>query len=206
MTTAIDPLDHRGLVYRVALRYRGRGLDLDDLAQEGWIGLMRACALFDPARGHQFSTFAWLWVRRSILTAIDLRGSAVRFPRGRRDRPSVRRESELGPEGVPLARLVADDHDDLGACEAAMDVPTALRVLDRRQGIVIRRRFGLDGRPRRTHTEIAGGLSLTGERVRQIEADALERLRIKLGGEPGPTPGVERARAVARRRALSCPA
>jgi RNA polymerase nonessential primary-like sigma factor len=46
------------LVYAIALRYQHRGLDLEDLVQEGHIGLMRAIERFDLAQGTRFSTYA----------------------------------------------------------------------------------------------------------------------------------------------------
>jgi len=47
---------NHGLVVAVAARYQHRGLLLDDLVQEGTVGLLRAIDLFDPARGYKFST------------------------------------------------------------------------------------------------------------------------------------------------------
>jgi RNA polymerase primary sigma factor len=59
-----------GLVHAVATRFNGSGVPLDDLVQEGTIGLTRAAELFDPDRGVRFSTYAAWWIRRSIRDAI----------------------------------------------------------------------------------------------------------------------------------------
>jgi RNA polymerase sigma factor (sigma-70 family) len=170
------------------------------------VGLCRAAIRYRKGAGASFPAFAWQGARMACLDALrtELARGFLGLHHGRLE-IGVASLSAPAMEGSnPLAawaECTADPHDDLGACEARLDVPPALRVLDRRQGIVIRRRFGLGGRPRRTHEEIAGGLSLTRQRVAQIEDEALEQLRVKLGGEPVPTPGLERARAVARRRA-----
>jgi len=58
------------LVVAVARRYQHRGLPLDDLVQEGTVGLLRAIDLFDPARGYKFSTYAVWWIKQSLRRAL----------------------------------------------------------------------------------------------------------------------------------------
>jgi RNA polymerase primary sigma factor len=68
------------LVHFVARRYRGRGLDLDDLVQEGNIGLLKAVEKFDYTRGFKFSTYATWWIRQAITRAIADQGRTIRIP------------------------------------------------------------------------------------------------------------------------------
>lgn len=58
------------LVVSVARRFGHGSMSIDDLVQEGSIGLVRAVELFDPARGYQFSTFAYWWIRQAMSRAI----------------------------------------------------------------------------------------------------------------------------------------
>lgn len=67
-----------GLVRPVAKGYRGRGLDLDDLIQCGYLGLIRAAETFDPGRGYRFSTYAHFWISKEIRVGIAAGGSTVR--------------------------------------------------------------------------------------------------------------------------------
>ncbi|MBR1864077.1 MAG: sigma-70 family RNA polymerase sigma factor [Ruminococcus sp.] len=53
-----DPEENLGLVRLCANRFRGRGIDYDDLYGAGCIGLMKAVRAFDPERGVKFSTYA----------------------------------------------------------------------------------------------------------------------------------------------------
>lgn len=71
------------LVVWVAKSYRGRGLDLVDLIQEGCMGLLRAIDRFDPAVGTRFSTFATHWVRQGIGRALAERARPIRIPLNR---------------------------------------------------------------------------------------------------------------------------
>jgi RNA polymerase sigma factor (sigma-70 family) len=80
--TARDELVARnqGLVRMIARRHRGRGLDEDDLAQEGNAGLLRAIEKFDASRGVKFSTYAFNWIRQGVTRAIQEKARAVYVP------------------------------------------------------------------------------------------------------------------------------
>jgi RNA polymerase primary sigma factor len=74
------------LVVSVAARFTGRGMDLEDLVQEGNVGLMRAVDRFDPDRGHRFSTYATWWIRQAVQRGLHDRGRAIRLPVGLQER------------------------------------------------------------------------------------------------------------------------
>ena len=68
------------LVVNIAKRYAKRGLTLQDLIQEGNLGLMHAADKFDVDKGFRFTTYATFWVRQSISRAISNQSRTIRVP------------------------------------------------------------------------------------------------------------------------------
>src|SRR6185436_1542596 len=68
------------LVVNIARGYTGKGLSLQDLIEEGNLGLLRAVEGFDPAVGTRFSTYASYWIKQSIKRALINCGKTIRIP------------------------------------------------------------------------------------------------------------------------------
>lgn len=68
------------LVVSVARKYQRLGLPLEDLVQEGAIGLSRAAELYDPSRGYAFSTYSYWWIRQSVTRALSNLTGTIRIP------------------------------------------------------------------------------------------------------------------------------
>lgn len=68
------------LVVAIARRYYNGGVPLQDLIQEGAIGLMTAAKKFDYTRGYRFSTYASKWIRQGVIRCAILNSSTVRIP------------------------------------------------------------------------------------------------------------------------------
>jgi RNA polymerase primary sigma factor len=68
------------LVASVARKYMGRGLPLEDLMQEGIIGLLRAIEKYNYRKGYRFSTYATHWIRQAVSRALANQGRSIRLP------------------------------------------------------------------------------------------------------------------------------
>ena len=67
-------------VTKIATTYKGKGLPLDDLINEGSLGLMTAVERFDPDSGNSFLTYAKFWIHQSISLALKDKARIIRLP------------------------------------------------------------------------------------------------------------------------------
>ena len=116
-------------VRRIASGYRDLGVPLDDLAQEGAIGLLRAIDDYDPRRSRDFDAYARLCIRRAIRAELTAGGRLIRLPpkiverRRALDRAEATLAAATGraPTPAQLARATALS---AGAVREARSAPT----------------------------------------------------------------------------------
>ena len=207
------------LVINIARSYRCKAVPLEDLIQEGAIGLMQAAERFDPARGFRFSTYATHWIRQAIGRAIDNKSKAIR----KIERERLKLAGELGCEptadqvaaamgihprkllsllqssqdmlsldmnvgdsgNITLGGLIRDDRISSPEVKvmdeaAKEELKRALSELNEKEQRVMRMRLNLDdGRgSAQLQDDVAREMRLSRERVRQIEIQAIKKLRL----------------------------
>ena len=206
------------LVNYFAKKYALSGVPLEDLIQEGNIGLLTAVDRYDYQLGYKFSTYATWWIKQSITRAIANTNRLIRLPVHMYELVSsieIARQS-LEDEGLPVTisslahkaecselnvrKAISANNsvvffDDVsyeeneiispfsGPEEAilAADLRRAiykqLAELDERPAKILELRFGLKDDNDLTLEEIGSQFNVTRERIRQIEAKALKKLR-----------------------------
>ena len=91
-------------VVSVAKKYRGQGMALSDLINEGNIGLITALEKFEPGKGYHFISYAVWWIRQSIMKALSEKARAVRLP--------LNRANELMQIQKAQSEILHDNIDD----------------------------------------------------------------------------------------------
>lgn len=214
------------LVINIAKSYRSKYMPLEDLVQEGAVGLMQAAERFDPDRGFRFSTYATHWIRQAIGRAIDNKSKAIRLPAHvthtlrKLERERERLTKEMGKEptqeqlalaigiapnklmqlvlcsqellsldlpvgehgSTTLASLLRDpasqEQDPPVITEEILEeLSRIISELNERESHIMRLRFRLeegDSSPE----AMAKELKLSRERLRQIEIQAMRKLRV----------------------------
>ncbi|RYG73940.1 sigma-70 family RNA polymerase sigma factor [bacterium] len=208
------------LVINIARGYRSRQIPLEDLIQEGAIGLMQAIERFDPDRGFRFSTYATHWIRQAIGRAIDNKSKSIRLPahvaQSLRKVEKIRQtllyetgyepsqdqiaqalgiapnrlqtlllvsrelvslELEVGDGGATLGTLIRDPNavdaeSTILSAEVLLELRRILSELDEREQRVMRHRYRFE-----EDEEPEAELELSRNRIRQIEAQAVRKLR-----------------------------
>lgn len=226
---------NEGLVVQISKRYQskellGSALTLQDMIQEGKMGVLEAAERFIPEKGYKFSTYAVFWIRQRILRCLADHSRAIRLPihvqtivakihkakeqmtldigrppsipelAHRMNLPVERlklytessrrilslegpmnRPGSLKPDERVLNDWIACDYPTPQDCAEVdclkQNIRSALDGLPERERNVLLLRFGLDDGSPKAAEEVAKRLRIPKDRVRLIEARALNKLR-----------------------------
>jgi RNA polymerase sigma factor (sigma-70 family) len=156
------------LVANIAKRHAAQSDNFWELMSDGNMSLIRAVEKFDYSRGFKFSTYAsWAIMKNFARSIPEEKHRRERFVTGHEDLFEAAQDNR------------SDEHEQLATTErAATCVNRLLEHLEPRERAIIRMRAGLDdGTKAMTLEEIGQQFGITKERVRQLNARAMKKLR-----------------------------
>ena len=152
---------HDGLVHAYIQRQGGGDIPYEEALQAGRIGLWHAIRGYDPARGTAFSTYAWVAIWRQV------------YRRGQ----ELSRDTDACLPEMPATEVMPDLAEELDQELTTRALHELVGQLPKRLRRVIVGRYGIGKQPPCTLKELGKELGLSGERVRQLQQEALAWLR-----------------------------
>jgi RNA polymerase nonessential primary-like sigma factor len=171
------------LVVTLAKNFLGAGFNLEDLIEEGNLGLIKAVEKFDPAYACRFATHARWWIEQAIREGIMQKASLIRLPAHIMRRHHLLFEHLDAITLIPLTPQTLEQSNNEDAdpqLEQARHLQTHLQQLTPVMQEVLGRHFGLAPYPKETLQTIAEHLQLSRSRVRQLQNEGLQLLKQRL--------------------------
>lgn len=171
-------------VIMIAKRYTGLGLEFCDLISEGNIGLMVALDHYEIGKSARFTTYAAYWIKQVIIRAINCKADTIRVPSRGYDRikvlslddPIKNDDREKTKVAFVSDKKNKSPEEQLVENDIKQAIDSGIDILREKEKLVIKMRYGLDGKEGMSLLEIGEKLNLSKERIRQIEEAALSRL------------------------------
>ena len=170
-------LHNMRLVAHVAKKYQSSEEEMEDLISIGTIGLLKAVDTFDYDFGNRFATYAIRCIENELL---------MHFRRSKKTKMEVSLFEPIGTdkEGKQIHLmevLLVDDVDVARQMEIHRDIDVLKQhldqVLNEREALIIKKRYGLFGEEELTQREIAKEMGISRSYVSRIEKKALEKLK-----------------------------
>ena len=184
------------IVVTIANRHIGQGVPIDDLIQEGNIGLFEAAQRFDPKSDARFITYASLWIRKRINEAVVAHGRIVRLPHNQeydiykakmageetQNLSTVEIDAPVGEDGDTtigdiLLNTKSNIEFEIELDDVKYRAHRVLSHLKERDRKIIKAYFGIDGDYEMSPDVIAERFDLTNVRVCQIVKSALTKMK-----------------------------
>jgi RNA polymerase sigma factor (sigma-70 family) len=161
-----------GLVIKLGIMYKDRGLSVDDLICEGNKGLIVASKKFDPSLDNRFSTYAYYWIKQSMLSAIE----------------DNNKWNCLSPSNVSNYEESYNDKKlsvDMTEfdCENPKKIKEIIKMIDglpKRDSSIVKHYFGISGFSEMNTIELSEKYAVTVMRISSIIDHSMREIRCKM--------------------------
>jgi len=186
-------ISHLPLAYSIAWRMKDCGVSVEDLRQEGCLGLCQAAMRYNENTDCTFAAYASHWCRKMMLLAIDRYGtpvrlpekeqSAIRFYRLDADENPQEEDEERAADRLLAAPYQEREDEELLRKGQLRRIDDALQCLAPLERQVVKQFYGIDSK-RLSLTEIAQPLGFSRARASAIHRHALQKLEAALRERP----------------------
>jgi RNA polymerase primary sigma factor len=179
------------LVVNIARGYNGKGLSMQDLIEEGNLGLLRAVESFDPTMNTRFSTYSSYWIKQAIQRAIVNTAKTIRIPTymfdllGKWNRAAIQLQEELGRVPTPeeVGRTIGLSKKKIAIIQRAIRVTNVTNQTDQPETGYTMEEMLLDERDHAPDTDL---IALERKRhvlelIHQMEPREVAVLRMRFG-------------------------
>lgn len=184
------------IVVTIANRHVGQGVPIDDLIQEGNLGLYEAAQRFDPKGNARFISYASLWIRKRLNETVVATGRIVRLPHNQEYdiyKAKMAGEETQNLSSVAIDAKVSDDNDttigdkllktksdiefEIEFDYTQFTVRRVMGVLNPREQKIVAAYFGIGLDEELATSEIAAQFEMTSVRVSQIIKTAIQKMK-----------------------------
>ena len=182
-------LKHDRLVRVIVNQYQTKGIDKQDLVQEGYLGLMEAAKQYDPCTGVQFTSYASWWIRKYVSRSIAQFINILPVPARTGDQYTLKKRSfddvfavedgdvitfaEAITDGVCIEQTIIEQEEQQTVEQRCEQLLAKLPPQERK---VIQGLYGFEGEPKTTQ-QLARELGVTQEWIVDLHNRALKRMR-----------------------------
>lgn len=171
---------HLRLVINIAKKYRGRGVELEELIAEGNVGLMYAIQKFDPSKKVRLCAYAKWWIVKAMTDIINAKSTVNDNEESlsqiiQEENDEYADASNNTNEEETVVDFIDEENENINFYKETINM--LLSKLDDRSRYIIETYYGLMNKEPLNMVEIGKELGITKERVRQIKDRAMFTLR-----------------------------
>jgi RNA polymerase sigma factor (sigma-70 family) len=159
------------LVIKIAIKYKNMGVELDELVCEGNKGLITAATRFNPSLDNKFSTYAYFWIKQSILAALD----------SNKQWCSLSNDNVMNYDDYTEKDLIVDMNEfEEDEQDGIKDIIRKIDGLPKRDSSIVKHYFGISGYTELNTVELSEKFNISTMRVSNIIENSIRKIRCEI--------------------------